>query len=181
MATLIVMLWVQSGASACACGEPGGIVVAKGQSLYGVPWRIRAKLERSNVFDSRAVEVHFSIGRKGDYSSAGYFSRLPLPLPPAFVFKATAGEEITDFPESDITGIAKRRVAWLMVEMGDGDSLTVRPTLAAPELLKRFPWLRGLRFFDAFFPAGQEPRTITAFDHDGQVLDQLRRHRGAFQ
>jgi hypothetical protein len=176
-----VIPWIQGGASACACGEFKGVVVAYGRSLYGVPWRIKAKLVRSSLFDSRAVEVHFSIGRRGDYSGVGYFTGLGLPLHPAFFFTANLGSEINDFPEGDVSGVTRRHVATLVVEMSNGESLTVRPSLAPSSLRERLPWLRGLRFFDAFFPADQEPQLITAFDPGGQVLTRRERHRGFFR
>ncbi len=128
----------------------------------------------------RSLEIHFSIGAPGDYSGVGYFSVVPLPLRPSFVFRANAGSEIDSYPESDLSGIASKRVATLVVAMTSGDSLTIHPSLAPRHLRKRFPWLRGLRFFDVFFPADREPRLVTAFDRSGQVLARHEFDRGAF-
>jgi hypothetical protein len=87
---------------------------------------------------------------------------LPLPLPTAFVFTANVGNEIDRYPEGDLNWVARHRIWSLLMEMSDGESLTVQPTLAPPHLRKRFPWLRGIRFYDVFFPASQEPRLITS-------------------
>jgi hypothetical protein len=129
----------------------------------------------------RAVEVHFSIGREDDYTGAGYFTHLPLPLHPEFLFTANYGSEIDDYPESDISGVTRRHVWTLTVEMSDGESASVQPTLAPEPLLKRFRWLRGVRFYDVFFSASQTPERITALDRQGRVLARYRNHRGIFR
>lgn len=182
--SLVVVLcassWGANGASACACGDPGGVVVAHGKSLYGVPWRIQAKLISPRTSNSRAVEIHFSIGKKDDYKDVGYFTGLRLPLHPAFVFTANAGSEVDEFPESDLSGVTRRRVSVLVVEMSNGESLKVRPSLAPSLLRKRFKWLRGLKFFDLFFSTDTTPRMITAFDSRRRRLAQAVNHRGAF-
>lgn len=163
------MILLPGGASACACGEFKGVVVAHGQSLYGVPWRIKAApMSPRTKTSPPGVRVHFSIGAKDD--GVGYFTSLPRRLPPALVFTATKGSGITAYPEGDLSGVAQRKAVELVVKMSDGQILTVHPALAPPETRKRFPWLRGLRFFDAFFPSSQEPLEITALDGGGRVL-----------
>jgi hypothetical protein len=54
--------------------------------------------------------------------------------------------------------------------MNDGTVLTVHPTRAPAPLLRRFPWLRQVRFFDAFFAEAQEPERVTAFNRSGKRL-----------
>ena len=175
-----VMAWIASPVPACACGEFRGSVVAKGKSLYGGPWRIKATLARvrrpQGSWD-RTLEVHFSNGPEDDYTVTGYFTGLPLPLHPEFVLTATLGE-IDEPPESDISGVTRRHVSTLTLDMSDGESVSIQPALAPSPLLKRFRWLRGVRFYDVFFPADQEPRMITAFDRNGHVLARYKRHRG---
>lgn len=166
------------GASACACGEFRGAVVAHGKSLYGVPWRIKAALSPPSTTRPRAIEVHFSIG--GPDGTVGYFTALPRRLPSAFVFTAITGSDIVDYPESDLSGVTRAKVTELVVKMSDGELLTVRPSPAPTEIRKRFPWLRGLRFFDVFFPADQRPRVVTALDRDGDVLARYASRRGSF-
>jgi hypothetical protein len=180
---LVVMAWTANGAPACACGEFRGHVVAKGESLYGVPWRIKAALARSRGLrgaGDRTLEVHFSHGLEDDYTGTGYFTGLTLPLHPELVITATFGG-IDEPPESDISGVTRRHVWALTIEMNGGESLSVQPTLAPSPLLKRFKWLRGVRFYDVFFPADQEPKMITALDRDGNVLARYSSHRGIFR
>jgi hypothetical protein len=177
---LAVMAWTANGAPACGCGEVRGPVVARGQSLYGVPWRIKA-YARALGSQPRSIEVHFSIGRTDEYTGVGYFTHLPLPVHPEFVFTANYGSEVTDYPESDISGVTRRSVWTLTVEMRNTESVSVQPTLAPPPLLRRSRWLRGVRFYDVFFSASQTPERITAFDRQGRVLAQYTNHRGIFR
>jgi hypothetical protein len=149
--------------------------------LYGVPWRIEAHRRASSVFGSAAVEAHFRVGRPDDDRSTGYFTAIPYPLRPEFLFTANLGRDIDDFPEADVSGITRRQVVSLVFRMKDGEVLAVRPTLAPLPLRKRFAWTQRLRFFDAFFPADQEPRLITAFDSDGRVLGRLNWKQGTFR
>jgi hypothetical protein len=181
---LTVMTWNASGVAACACGDVRGAVVANGRSLHGIPWRIKAGLARSRgqrgSWD-RAIEVHFSIGRENGSTGTGYVTHLGFPLHPEFVLTANEGREIDDYPEGDVSGVTRRDVRTLTIEMSDGESLIVQPALAPSHLLKRFKWLRGVRFYDAFFRAAQSPRIITAVDRNGHVLARYRNHRGVFR
>lgn len=179
LVVLAVIAWSANGVSACACGEFRGPVVAKGESLYGVPWRIKATLAPQGSWD-RTLEVYFSNGSEDDYTGTGHFTGLPFPLHPEFVLTATSGG-IDEPPESHINGVTRRHVWTMTVEMSEGESIDIQPALAPLPLLKRFRWLRGVRFYDVFFPADQEPRMITAFDRDGNVLARYKRHRGIFR
>lgn len=171
---------VPGGATACACGERNGVVVAHGKSLYGAPWRIKAGLLPRLGPQPRSLELHFSVGPAGSADGVGYFKYLPLPLHPRFVLSATGGSEINEYPESDLSGVTSWRVASLIVEMGEGDPLTVFPVSAPEGIRKRFRWLRGTRFFSIFFPSSREPDLVTAFDRSGRVLARARGDRGQF-
>jgi hypothetical protein len=59
----------------------------------------------------------------------------------------------------------------LVATMSEGPPLTFETQLAPAALRKRFHWLRGVRFFDQFYPAGIEPTEISAYDRAGQLLD----------
>jgi hypothetical protein len=145
----------------------------------GVPWRIEAWRSTRDSSGRRGVEVHFSLEEPA-FSGVGWFSGLPLPLPPSYTFHATLGTDISPFPESDISGIARANVVTLRVKMTDGSILIIYPSGAPDRLRERLPWLSGLRFFDAFYPAGVKPLVVTALDRDGEVLDRKRSKRGAF-
>jgi len=174
VAFAVAAFFAPGGASACGCGEFRGVVVAHGSSLYGAHWRIKAILPRDAGPHSAMFEFSIDTGNE-----SGYFTTLPRPVPRVLVLTATKGSDIDKFPEADISGIAAGRVTRLQVEMADGQVLESEPARAPERFRNRFHWLRGLRFYDVFFPEDQEPVQVTAFDAQGKVLERLDWRRGA--
>jgi len=166
--------FVPGGASACGCGEFRGVVVAHGSSLYGAPWRIKAILPRDS--GPEYAMFGFSIAEGGE---SGYFTSMPRPIPRAFVLTASRGSGVDEFPEADVSGITAGRVTRLQVELDDGQALETEPLRAPERFRNRFHWLRGLRFYDLFFPEDQEPIRVTALDAQGKVLEELDWRRSA--
>jgi hypothetical protein len=170
-AALLALTLIGPG-TAAGDGPHTPYVVARGKSLYGVPWRIRMGEEPSYGKGSpRYADLFFSIGKHGESNGAGYFSSFPLPLPRAFTFHANSGSDLDAFPESDTSGFAGRRVAKLVATMSVGPPLTFETQLASASLSKRFHWLRRVRFFDQFYPAEVEPTEISAYTRAGRLLD----------
>jgi hypothetical protein len=62
------------------------------------------------------------------------------------------------------------RAARLVAKMSDGNAIDIEAKRPPSKLRQRFPWLRGLVFFDQFYPADIEPLAITAYGRDGHVL-----------
>ena len=174
---LAMLIGVTGGASACACGEVRGAVVAHGTSPNGVPWRIKATRVRGSEQEEQLL-VHFMLGEPED--EGGYFLGIPFSVAPKVVLAARSGTTSEEDPEGDISGIAAVKAVELQVKMSDGGVLTVEPALPSRSPRKRFPWLHGLRYFDAFFPASEEPMLVTAYDENGQVLGRSKKQRGGF-
>lgn len=130
-------------------------------------WRIKAARLRHKGYEDRLL-VHFSYGEPE--SEGGYFSEWPLPVPQGFVFTAVFGGGSEEDPERDISGFTAAKAVELQVEMNDGEVLVVRPELPSRSVRRRFGWLHGLRFFDAFYSAPETPKLVTAFDQNGRVL-----------
>jgi hypothetical protein len=160
--------FVPGGASACGCGEFRGVVVAHGSSLYGAHWRIKAILPRDAGPGSAMFGFSIDTGNE-----SGYFTTMARPIPRAFVLTASKGSGIDEFPEADVSGITAGRVTRLQVEMDDGQVLESEPLRAPERFRNRFHWLRGLRFYDVFFPEDQEPVQVTAFSAQGKVLERF--------
>jgi hypothetical protein len=183
MALAPATLLATATASACPCTEFCGPVVAHGNSLFAVPWRIRAIPPSPGAEGMPTATIGFSIGPCGKEDGDGYFVGLPLPIPHAFVFSADTGTEIDSHPEGDLSGVTARRAVKLVVTMSGGSTLTVRPRLAPRRLWKRLTWLRRLRFFDEFFPAltaAEKPLIVTAYDRTGAVLARRKSDLGSF-
>ena len=169
---LLALVVLFGSGTAAADGPKTPYVVAKGRSLYGVPWRIRMGEEPSyGKGQPRYANLYFSLGRPDERNEAGSFSSFPLPIPRAFTFHATSGSAIDSFPESDTSGFANRRAAKLVATMSEGPPLTFETQMAPPSLSNRFHWLRRVRFFDQFYAAGIEPTEISAYDQAGKLLD----------
>jgi hypothetical protein len=168
-------------ATTTADGPRTPFVVAHGKSLYGVPWRIRMGEEAHRLPPSagnpgrevRTATLWFSIGDPSENES-GYFSSFPIPILRSFVFHANRGSGVDDFPESDTSGYANRRVERLVATMSDGSSLTFETQVPPERLSDRHHWLRRLRFFDQFYPADIEPTSIAAYDRAGDLLERQR-------
>jgi hypothetical protein len=176
---VVTAVLVPAGASACPCSEFCGHVVSHGSSLYGVPWRITAAT-RPSTGRGASAEIHFSVKACGEYSEAGYFVGLELPLSRRPFFHANSGIEIDSYPEGDLSGMVSRGIAKLNVKMNEGKTLVINLRRAPRGLRRDLPWLNHLRFFDKFFPAGEEPAEIVAFDHEGRILARRKSQQGSF-
>jgi hypothetical protein len=161
---------VAAPASACeVCGHRHKYVIARGKSPHGVPWWIATAGPRTDSLGRRGVEFHFDFGPPAFYD-AGYFSGMPLPVRGEFAVRGVPGTGLSPYPESDLSGITGRGVVELVVKLSDGSMLEVHPDRARPALRARFPWLRGLGFYETFYPAGLEPRTVAALDARGRLI-----------
>ena len=165
------------GAASLSWGHgsnPAGPIVASGESPEGVPWEIRVDRYRDQA------SFNFTLDPPG-YEDAGYGMGFPLPIGP-FLLRAVTGSDISPLPENDVSGVTDRRVRELVIRMTRGKPLSVSPTRAPERLLERerLKFLRGLRFFDGFYPSGRRPLVIKAYDADGDFLGKRRSWRGHF-
>lgn len=166
---------LSGGASACACGEVNGPVVARGTSPGGLRWQINARYVAHSTEDKPYLVVDFTTGDPQDGGGYG----LAVPFKYSGVDAAADGD-LEQYSEGVLSGIADRRVVKLKMKMGNGRVLTVEPALAPARLRQRFFWLRRVRFFFSFFPVSGKPRLLTAFDPDGHMLGRGKVQHGHF-
>ena len=95
---------------------------------------------------------------------------MTLPIPPAFVVHAVSGDGVYPELEGDVSGFARPRAVRLVVKMSAGPPIEIKTQRPPTSLRNRFPWLRGLVFFDQFYPADVEPVAIAAYGRDGRLL-----------
>jgi hypothetical protein len=171
LASVALFLFAPTGSSACGCGPRVRFVVAHGTSPHGARWRIKADESRGSNPSARFAEFEFSSGKTGKSIGRGYLSGMPLPIPPSFTFHANVGSGVYPELEGDASGFAQAKAVRLVARMSNGTSLEIELEKPPARLYKRFPWLRGLVFFDQFYPAGIEPTEISAYDQTGQLLD----------
>lgn len=178
VALLAVLALLPSTAPACACGEFRGSVVAHGLTPSGEPWRIKAARPTVDSAGRRSIEFYFSVGSLGGYEHVGFFKGMAFPIANRFVLSANAGSDVLG--DNDLSGVAGRRAATLVVGLSTGERLHIAPQLAPEKLRLRFPWLRGLRFFDEFFSRDARPLWVKAFDEGGRSLGGAKSDRGGF-
>lgn len=116
------------------------------------------------------MEFEFISGDPDERNGFGYSSGMSLPIPHAFIFHATSGDGVYPELEGDVSGIARPRAVRLVAKMSDGSRIEIETQRPPTKLRQRFPWLRGLTFFDQFYPADVEPLAITAYGRDGRLL-----------
>jgi len=170
---LVCVIGVCASDSAAACGRGTGrtYVLAHGQSPNNVFWHFAARPHK------RWLAFHFAMSPPAYKRRASYF--FSMSGQPALTFSAGTGTNIDPFAEDDLIGITDARVARLVVDMSDDTTLKVAPQVPPQHLRHQLCWLRGLRFFSAFFTSGT-PQVLTAFDADGQVLARQRSEDGTF-
>jgi hypothetical protein len=166
----LALLFVPANSPACGCGPTSRFVVAHGTSPNGASWQIKVDERPGSVTFPRYAQFHFSAGPAGESNGLGYFSSMPLPIFPAFVFHAVSGNGVYPDLEGDVSGYARRRAVRLVARMSAGTPIEIETQRPPANLSKRFPWLRGLVFFDQFYPADVEPVAITAYGRDGRLL-----------
>lgn len=166
----VALLLAPASTPACGCGPTVHFVVAHGTSPNGAPWRIKADERPASATSPRHAEFHFSAGPAGESNGLGYFGSTPLPIPSAFIFHALSGDGVYPELEGDVSGYARRTAVRLVAKMSAGSPIEIETQRPPASLRKRFPWLRGLVFFDQFYPADVEPVAITAYGRDGRLL-----------
>ena len=165
---LATIALASGGASACACGEFHGHVVAHGTSPNGLPWRIKVRGPFDAPIHRRAVEINFTVGQISD--GGGYRMALWTQTVQHILLHALSGTVFNSYSENDLSGVTERKAARLEVGMSEGGPLIIRPQFAPLALRRRFKWLGELRFFDAFFQVGIKPRWVRILDHEGALL-----------
>jgi len=161
-------------AGAHADGPRTPIVVARGHSLFGAPWRIRFGEERRHGGSEPDYATFlFSVGSRAeqDECECGYYSSIPLPLYPQFGADPSFGSEFDRFAEGDMSGVAGPRVARLVLKTSDGSVREAELLRAPKRVLEGYPRLRRFRFFDLFFPIAAEPVWFAAYGKHGQLLE----------
>ncbi|MGN6258222.1 MAG: hypothetical protein ACTHN3_10815 [Solirubrobacterales bacterium] len=135
----------------------------------GQPWRITAsidKIERNGRCSYWFLKVNF----KPQGVSPGSWTE-GWGIPAGGHLPATATIDAYEEEEGEsVGGIVGSRVSRVVLTLSDGRKMLISPKDPSKELLKRFVWLHGLRYFLSFFPAGEHVRTAKLLDANGKVV-----------
>jgi hypothetical protein len=166
-AVACVLLLAPGTAPACGCNPNGLFVVAHGSSPTGVPWRWKVR-EITTLDHRRQALLTFSSGSPAE---GGFSSGFGLPVGRAFVVHGvSSGLLLPGEGEPNLAGFVRRRAVRLDAKMSDGAVLAVERQLPPPALERRFPWLKSLALFNAFYDNGVKPLSISAYSADGRRL-----------
>lgn len=163
---LLAALAVPSLAS--ACGEPTGPVVAHGRSPGGLPWVIHADHTRTGW-----TSVDFDFEPPG-YSDAGYMTEFRIQRGYRLLMFGAEGSGLGPGSEGGFSGVTGANVVWVRLSLSGGRTIGFPPRAAPARLRRTRPWLRRLRFFEAFYPDRYSPRSATLYDARGRVLGRTR-------
>jgi hypothetical protein len=143
-----------SGAAASSmCAREISSSIANGVGPSGAPWSIVASVENQDDCQSWLVRMDF---RPTNVSRGSWKGAWAIPAQGSLSgrFGISAQDELVDGGRV-ISGIVGAKARNVTLTMDTGERLIVHPKLPPRALRKRFVWLRGLRYFIRFYPAGE--------------------------
>lgn len=186
-------VWAASGSPASGHGDaaasgdvvaavclqrPQRAVIAHSGSQEPRRWRIVGLLRNDARCHSRMLEVSF-LPFVGSGPSWNYGEQVAIggSLSPSFVIAShyLEGPDAVAFG-----GITSRRSAVVEFTTGNGVWSKVTPEKPGASVIGRAGWLRNVRYFLLFLPAGQKLRFVRVRDRSGHVLYRGREAVGAF-
>jgi hypothetical protein len=181
---------LQSGQGPHTCAQRQAI--AKGQSPGGIPWTLTGSIGRDGrTCKAWLLRIEFRPDRK-PYSVPWEGELSPSPMPGSFSWGwgipagghlansfTINGRDEYEGSERVFAGVAGARVKSIVLTMNNGQHMTIRPLLPAPELRRRFVWLRNLRYFVRYYPLESHVRLVTVRKDKGIVVS-VRGEEGAF-
>lgn len=135
---------------------------------YGRPWRITASIEKNGGCSYWLLKVNFFPQGIPRGSWTGGWG-----IPAGGHLPATATIGAGDYEEEDgraVSGVVGSRVRTVVLKLSGGRAMAVHPKDPSKGLRRRFVWLRGLRYFLRFYPAGKHVKTAKLLDANGKVI-----------
>ena len=135
----------------------------------GRQWRIGAsieKIERRGQCSYWFLKVNFSPNGR---SRGSWIEGWSVPAGGHLPLDATIDAYEAEDGRS-IGGVVGSRVRTVILWMTGGRTVVFHPQVPSHSLRERFVWLRGLRYFLWFHPAGEHPKMAKLLDGTGKVL-----------
>jgi hypothetical protein len=154
-------------------------VIAHSRPQEARRWRILGLLRGDARCHSRTLEVNFLpfVG-SGPSWKYGHEVAVGGSLSPSFVI---ASQYLEGSDEVSFDGMTSRRSAVVEFTTGNGVWSRVRPKKPDALLADRAGWLRNVRYFQLYLPAGKRVRLVRVRDQSGHVLYQGREALGGFE
>jgi hypothetical protein len=167
------------GAAAVCLQRPQRAVIAHSGPQASRRWRIVGLLRNNLGCHSRILDFHFS-PFLGSGPSWTYGERVAIggSLAPSFVI---ASQYLEGSGAVAFGGITSPRSAVVEFTTGNGVWSKVTPEKPGAFVVGRAGWLRNVRYFLLFLPAGQKLRFVRVRDRSGHVLYRGREALGGFE
>lgn len=165
-------------AAAESCIRPQLRVLSEERGHHGKRWRVKASVRNNGGCDAWLFAVEFfpSWTYAGSWRGAwgipagGHLSN-------GFTISARDEVEKTDRAFSGVTGA---RVKSVIMTTNSGQHYTISPRLPDKRLRRHFVWLRNMRYFIRYYPAGQSAKTVRLLDSNGKLISLIRAQEGEF-
>jgi len=142
-------------------------------------WRIKASREKNGDCSAWLLKVQFlpqGISRGSWTGGWAISAHGHLPT------TATIGAG--DYGEDDgrsVGGVTGIHVRTVVLKLSGGDTMVVHPKKPHGRLLTSFVWLRDLRYFLRFYPAGEHVKMAKLFDAHGKRLSTVHSEEGVLE
>jgi hypothetical protein len=145
----------------CGCNP---VLVGWGHSQGGQEWGQRYGIYKR----SRFLMISLPDGKGSDNGGGSAWDGDALSR---FVFDVDFGDGFGGPDPKMLDGAARQDVKTITFDFTDRPPVTVHPYMASKKLRHRFPFLRHIRFYIAFFSGGDGTlQTATAYDGAGRKL-----------
>lgn len=175
----VVAAPLQAASASDTCGQAQHQLVDKGIGPSSKPWTVEGSVEDNNGCDSWLLGMNFQpVGTKA--GSTLWQWGIPAKGHLSDGFTLSAQDEVAEAGRT-FYGATGARVRTAVVRMSKGKALRIHPKLPTQQLRKRFVWLRNMRYFVYFYPAGRRAKAVTLLSGNGQVIEKLAGLEGGFE
>lgn len=153
-------------------------LVAAGKNPSGEHWTVAASIQNNGGCRAWLLRIEFRpSGTPRGSSRWGW--RIPAGGQLSAKFMIQAQDEGTDSGRVryGAVGVGVRKV---VLTMSNGDQVLIHPKLFPLSMRERFSWLRGVRYFLRYYPAGEHVRVARLFDATGGLVRDERGSEGEF-
>jgi hypothetical protein len=174
----LVSVPLQSASAAGGCSFNNDTLVEKGTGPSGRPWTVRATVHENHGCGSWLLGMEFRpIG--SSVGSSTWEWQIPVKGHLSNNFTLAAQDEIAEGGRA-FYGTTSAAVTTVVIQMSKGTVIELHPKVPKRQLLDQYVWLRNLRYFMRFYPAGRHATRVTLYSADGKVIERLRGLEGEF-
>jgi hypothetical protein len=173
-------LLVAPAVSNAACGvKPKHVVFAEGTGPNGETWSAEAGIKKNGTCPSWLFQVGFRFSGGFNWGSG---TEIPVGghTEPRADISGTVGPISREADEGAAFGYVGAEVTMIRLKMSDGTSVEIHPKFPPERLRKKFVWMRGIRYFVAWYPGHGYLKEDWAFNKAGTLIHRNLHAEGDF-